>query len=339
MSHFPRLQDFSPANVGFTCVHPCMSQEGRRCTNKVNKLDREEATKIRARVILLVMERDSLQQALREYALLCCCKGLHRKRAGKLDFLNEVASQWLSELTTPISVPLDGAVFAPAIRRFLPYEPKEPKDNFGHILCKPLNGSESLSGTLYMIRRHEDPGFVKIGITYKVADDRFAFFTSSCGFVPIPLRQIRHIPSVKRLERLVHAELTSYRRECTTCTRRTSCGALHNEWFEGVEDRGLDVMEKLARWMIYADPYGADGCLKSFWMDIYHQIGDFGQLPTSDSLLNALEAQEASEDALATSLSTMSIGKKLLNQPPPFTSAVIRTSDKFIPAKEASSTS
>lgn len=58
-----------------------------------------------------------------------------------------------------------------------------------------------------MITRHADPGFFKIGMTPMVADDRFALLEYFCGHVVIPLRQIRKVPYIRRVENLVHAEL------------------------------------------------------------------------------------------------------------------------------------
>lgn len=163
-----------------------------------------------------------------------------------------------------------------------------------------------------MLRRHDDPGFLKIGITNMIADDRFRYISSSCGFEPIPLRQIRHIPYVKRVERLVHTELMSYRRECTTCIHRVECATLHAEWFEVDEDFALAVMQRWARWMFEADPYDIDGKLKTSWMQLYHDLRDSGQLLTSIRIVEVLEAQQAQEDALVAQFSRMSIGRKLL---------------------------
>lgn len=48
------------------------------------------------------------------------------------------------------------------------------------------------------------------------------------------------------IERLVHIELNQYRRECTTCTRRLECGAMHTECFEIEGDKPMAVMENWA---------------------------------------------------------------------------------------------
>lgn len=261
----------------------------------VNKNDRNAAIELRAKNISSHAIAEPLRQTLRRYAHLCCCAGVHKKRATKLGFLDEVASQWLSQLAGQLSVSSVGGINAPALLRFLPYLPREPGDNLGHVLSSPLSEREFRAGTIYMLRRHEDLGFVKIGITYRIADDRFSYFTSSCGFVPTPLRQIRHVSYVRRLERIIHAELKSYRRECTTCSHRTDCGALHKEWFEVDEDLSLEVLEKWARWMTYADPYSVDGCLKTMWMDLHLEIRGCGQLPTSEKFTEALKAQQARE--------------------------------------------
>jgi hypothetical protein len=113
--------------------------------------------------------------------------------------------------------------------RFLPYLPKWPEDDLTFALKLPFGEQDFTDGTLYMVQRREDPGFFKIGITKRVADLRFAFFQSSCDFEAVPVRQIRRVACVGRVERLVQVELTWYRRESTTCGNMRECRTLHSE--------------------------------------------------------------------------------------------------------------
>ena len=162
-----------------------------------------------------------------------------------------------------------------------------------------------------MVRRNEDPGFVKIGITRKVADDRFGYFSSCCGFEPIPLRQIRDVPCLRRVERLVHADIVSYRRECTTCVDRADCGALHSEWFEIAEDLALAVMEKWTRWMFTSDPYDSEGQLKDICTQSHTDLKGYARKPASEQITSGFNAQDVRDDALVCLFSSMSIASSL----------------------------
>lgn len=161
-----------------------------------------------------------------------------------------------------------------------------------------------------MIRRLEDPGFVKIEYTRKIADERYKFFESSCGFEPLPLRQIRRVPCVRRVERLVHIELNQYRRECTTCTRRLECGAMHTEWFEIEEEKTMAVMENWALWMSDAAPYNVNCQLKNVWELCQRDIGGIGLSPTSTDVIEAWHRQQAQEDVLLAEFSRLQVGSK-----------------------------
>lgn len=205
MDRFPHFDEISPWDTGFCCIHPCKGDDYRRCTRIINQADRVAANQTKARIILLGFPRTELFQDLLKYAELCCCKLSHRKNAKKLGRLHRAAVTWLAELIGP----LDAAVLETYLAldlppRFFDYEPAGRKDDFGFSFLSTLEPREFDEGTLYIIERATDPGYVKIGYTTKGADDRFAYFESHCGFVPVPLRQLRHVPSVWRVERLVH---------------------------------------------------------------------------------------------------------------------------------------
>lgn len=262
----------------------------------------------------MVRERhlDNTRQDLRKFAELCCCKQSHRSTAKKLGRLDELACKWLVELTGHPNAVLTERVNAALPPRFLPYIPKWPRDDLASALKSPLREGDFADGTLYMVERREDPGFFKIGVTKQVADLRFAFFQSSCGFEPVPLRQIRRVACVGRVERLVQAELTQHRRESTTCRDRRECRTLHSEWFEGDTDPAICVMEKWARWMNDADPYEVEGQLKTTWVKILCELEEKHLPPTCNNIVEASERQQAQEHSLISMFRELRIGQKLL---------------------------
>lgn len=172
--------------------------------------------------------------------------------------------------------------------RFIPYKSRR-NEVLDQVVPLPLTSLESGNGTLYMYRRETDPGFLKIGYTTLVADDRFAWIEILCGYAPIPLRQIRRVPRIKRVERLVHIELMQYRRKCTTCQLNPDCETVHIEWFEVDEAMAMGVMDRWTEWMVEAEPYGADDRLSKEWMQICVNLKASGELPTSANLLEAMK--------------------------------------------------
>lgn len=160
-----------------------------------------------------------------------------------------------------------------------------------------------------MIERAIDPGYVKIGCTAKVADDRFAYSESSCAFVPLPVRQLRHVPSVRRVERLVHNELARYRRESTTCVDNPTCGAMHSEWFQVDREHAIEVMVRWTQWMSEADPYDVDGQLRTSWVQLFHDLVFAGKLPTNAEISGYSRKQEKEQQSLLDQFTNLGLKK------------------------------
>lgn len=311
-SSFLSFDSFSPADADFTCVHMCNVEGRRRCKNRVNKGDRETAVHLRSTVKLLKGPEKGSWQLLREYAKLCCCKQSHRPKAETLGYLDKAASDWLAELFGALSVTLGVNSKSTESARFLPYEQKGLKNELWYILSLPLRESEFHDGALYIFEREKDLGHVKIGFTTMVADDRFVSFESLCGFIPIPLRQIRHVPCIRRTERLVHSELGQHRKYCTTCVNNPNCRTLHSEWFEVGKRHAMEIMGRWARWMTEADPYEVDGSLKTYWDWIFKGLKARHQLLASKEVLEIWERQRAQDDLLVKRLESLSLKKNLL---------------------------
>lgn len=156
--------------------------------------------------------------------------------------LDNVAGKWLHELIRERNLAAPPNYTHSTPQRFLPYRPRAEKDNLYHAIRSPSGQSDFAEGTLYMLRRQEDPGFLRIGYTKQIADMQFDFFQSECGFDPIPIRQIRRVACVRRVERFVHTELIERRKESTACAGNPKCETLHSEWFAEEQDRADSVM-------------------------------------------------------------------------------------------------
>jgi hypothetical protein len=310
MDRFPHFDEISPSDAGFCCIHPCKGEDYRRCTRTVNQADRRAANQIKARIILLVSPPTELLQDLLTYAELCCCKLSHRKNAKKLGVLQKAAVTWLAELIGPLNAAVREAYLALNLPpRFFEYEPTGQKDNLGSSFLSNLEPREFDEGTLYIIERVTDPGYVKIGYTTIVADDRFAYFESYCGFVPVPIRQFRHIPSVWRVERLVHNELSRYRRQSTTCVDNPTCGSLHSEWFQVDKEHAIEVMVRWSKWMSEASPYDVNGLLKTAWVQLYSDLASVSKLPTSAEAIEHWRQQEKEERLLVDQFASLGLKK------------------------------
>jgi len=184
MTDFPKIHDFRPMDLSLTCIHPCKrspDEPPRRCSRVVNGSDRISADTLRSGIMVDDGRGKHVRQLLINYAELCCGKQNHRKNALKLGRCDKVASKWLLELFGHRDGGLTVVPSLPLLQRVLPYESKGRRDTLRDAFSSPLDQQESEDGTLYMIKRVEDPGFVKIGYTRNIADERYKFFESSCG--------------------------------------------------------------------------------------------------------------------------------------------------------------
>ncbi len=131
-------------------------------------------------------------------------------------------------------------------------------------LRKPLGKKDEKSGYVYMYRRRNFPGHVKIGITTRTVDIRMRELASRCGFdlELIYESHQRRIPNVQRAEALIHAQLALSRK----WERCSGCGIRHKECVEISEHKALAVVEYWRSFM-EARPYTIDGrSLKPQWV-------------------------------------------------------------------------
>ncbi|KAI9883358.1 MAG: hypothetical protein M1823_004870 [Watsoniomyces obsoletus] len=137
-------------------------------------------------------------------------------------------------------------------------------------LRKPFTPREEKSGYVYIYRRPDFPGHVKIGITTRTIDQRLKEIARQCGFDLELISEIqqRRIPNVYRAEALIHANLALSRKweQCSGCGKR------HKECFEISEDMAIAVVEYW-RTFIEAMPYMKDGSsLKPKWIDYLDRL-------------------------------------------------------------------
>ena len=312
-SRFPSFENVRPCETHFTCIHPAKSKDFQRCTQVINSSDRALASQLKSIILAGQPATEELQWNLKRFAELCCCKQAHRKTAKEMGRLDNVACKWLHELVGGLNLASPPNYSLPPPQRFLPYVPRGERDDLYHALRSPLGQGDFADGTLYMLRRDDDPGFLKIGYTKQIADVRFAFLQSECGFDPVPIRQIRRVACVRRVERLIHAELIDCRKESTACAGNPNCETLHSEWFEEEQDRGENVMYNWARWMTDANPYEATGELKLFWANVLVSLIKSSQPLTGKVMMEVLREKEAKEALLVKAFSSLHIGRKQLH--------------------------
>ncbi|KAI9752085.1 MAG: Adaptor for signal transduction [Chaenotheca gracillima] len=112
-----------------------------------------------------------------------------------------------------------------------------------------LKKSELEPGFVYIYKRADLPGLVKIGLTNRDnVQTRLDEMSRTCQqtifeIVDVHQRRVRH---ARRVERLVHAELALWQMTLALCE---ACGRRHKEWFEIEEAVALSVVERWRAWV------------------------------------------------------------------------------------------
>ena len=130
-------------------------------------------------------------------------------------------------------------------------------------------------GFIYIFRIPDRPGFVKIGRTTAMIEDRQKQIMTTCKtytLETVGTECFISVPWHKRVEGLIHRQLHNERR-CFSCTcqvrvkkhdSKHECGATkHGEWFEIGEQQAMEVVQSWRRWM-RSKPY-FDGGLQREW--------------------------------------------------------------------------
>jgi hypothetical protein len=167
--------------------------------------------------------------------------------------------------------------------------PRILDDYIEATLRSPLPKAQAQSnerGLVYILRDPLRPGFVKIGMTKNTITNRREGLEASCGrsLEVVYLddedgeAQLPH-ENYKRVESIVHKELTHYRRHPLCLGPR--CRRKHREWFEISEEVAKQTVR---RWVIHMkrNPYDELGNLKPFW----HSRLDARPRPKSSEMLD-----------------------------------------------------
>jgi hypothetical protein len=152
------------------------------------------------------------------------------------------------------------------------------------------------SGHIYIYQCKGKFGYYKVGLTTDLAP-RLQSWEKQCGrelmsYFPRSEEDLRPVPHISRVERLIHAELAEYRRKEERC-QGTTCGKSHQEWFEVDEQLALRVVRKWIAWM-RKEPYVQINGGSTWVLDI-HLVGSIKEIctPLSKEILLQLPLQSA----------------------------------------------
>ena len=136
---------------------------------------------------------------------------------------------------------------------------------------KTLIGKNDFTGVVYILTDPLSPGYLKIGQTRQHIKKRTQVQVKKCersyriqeDDQRLPFKQF-HI-----VEKLVHAELSNYRRvtTCHTCKvpKKPDQPSDHEEWFEMEADEALKVIHRWRNWVIDGNPYNSQGRFNAYW--------------------------------------------------------------------------
>lgn len=135
---------------------------------------------------------------------------------------------------------------------FVPY-PSRPKDDLKGVLTSNLSKSDMQRGNVYAFSWPAAPGYIKIGKSRNVGERLSAW--EKCHPGAILIYSIT-VPQAKRVERLIHLEMSRERHQIIMCS---SCGRTHYEWFKRPMEEVKEVMRAWEQVMNDVQPYNQDG--------------------------------------------------------------------------------
>ncbi|KIW21910.1 uncharacterized protein PV07_12682 [Cladophialophora immunda] len=176
----------------------------------------------------------------------------------------------------------------PPISEFRPHVANPlPGDSVIGKIVEPLVDRDFETGSLYIFSRESSPGYVKIGWTAQSIQQRLDKW-ANCGYTPNLLFSLLSVKNARRVETLTHFELIKEWRRERRC-KAPHCLKSHQEWFEISIERAAATLQNWADFMNRADPYGADGVLKSRWKIVVKMIEKRDGSVTSQKLLERYE--------------------------------------------------
>jgi hypothetical protein len=131
---------------------------------------------------------------------------------------------------------------------------------------KLTKGEEREKGVIYVLKNRDKLQLLKIGITTRSIWKRKREVEGLCC---LPLetvydREQRAVAQIKRLEQLVHTELSHFSTD--PACRCSTKGVEHHEWFDLPKEEAVATV-KIWRRFIQMSPYRSDGSLAAFWRD------------------------------------------------------------------------
>lgn len=179
--------------------------------------------------------------------------------------------------------------------RFRPYHEGRRSGNIVSKLFQPLTAARSTGpGCVYIFRRNDAPGLVKIGYTTELVAKRLRDW-DRCGEESIFVHSTDYMEHYHRAEALVHQELAEKRR-IESCPR---CGKMHKEWFQISKNRAIRMVDSWAEIVDKHKLYGVNGRISTTWNKVISELEQEGTVVNAESMLRQykqLQDSEASED-------------------------------------------
>jgi hypothetical protein len=135
---------------------------------------------------------------------------------------------------------------------FVPYY-SMPKDNVEGVLTSDLSKSDMRPSNVYAFSWPTAPGYIKIGESKNVRERLQAW--QSCHPGAALIHSIA-VPQAKRVERLIHLEMSRERHQIILCSR---CSRTHYEWFKRPAKEVKEVMEAWKQVISELHPYNQEG--------------------------------------------------------------------------------
>lgn len=303
-----------------------LTDKDRSCNNNVNKVDVAKALELAAAIRQAASDEDLLAQLKQYALLKCCKQARHGAKLADSGLHKPLAQRWLRELSSipsPQSEPrhmvsnFDNSIAMrnedtqsqtssrmiqtrsrsqqasqagtgeateivdPSSSLFRPRIVRSHQ-SISTKLRSPLK-SISNTGTIYLFTRASSLDFVKIGFTKWAAPCRLREWERSCGYKPILLAAFDEVPHMQKVEQLIHFQLARAWRVEKWCVR---CCKQHQEWFEIESKEAIDVAEQWIEWMREAEPYDAEGHLKTVWVNHLRDLEAKGIPVTAEVVLD-----------------------------------------------------
>lgn len=176
------------------------------------------------------------------------------------------------------------------VQRFQPYNEGSRGGSIVSKLLQPPSRSIVRPGCIYIFRRDDAPGLLKIGCTARSVMERLRYW-DKCGLEPILVHNTHHLNFYRRAESLIHLELADVRCE-ESCPR---CGKTHTEWFRISEGQAIQVVDSWADIFDQHKLYDVNGRINTTWTKVITDLEQEGTVINAESLLRQYKQSQDSE--------------------------------------------